>query len=192
MHLQASVERLRCVHPQPLDRAADEGHALRPRGPRPLPLPGRPTTSSTPELEREVGVISRIVNAFFRWEFNSCETIVKDATRPPDRLRERLARHRPRQPPLPLPLGDPLARRLVRVLLGERPLDAPEPAHARVLRGRRPRRPRLRGEAGALRRAGRHLLPGRRVRGVPRSRPPPPRRADASTTSRARSSTSSS
>jgi hypothetical protein len=29
------------------------------------------------ELEREVGLISRIVNAFFRWEFNSCETIVK-------------------------------------------------------------------------------------------------------------------
>jgi hypothetical protein len=32
-----------------------------------------------PELEREVGLISRIVNAFFRWEFNSCETIVKEA-----------------------------------------------------------------------------------------------------------------
>jgi hypothetical protein len=30
------------------------------------------------KLEDEVGVISRIVNAFFRWEFNSCETIVKD------------------------------------------------------------------------------------------------------------------
>ena len=30
------------------------------------------------ELEAEVGLISRIVNAFFRWEFNSCETIVKD------------------------------------------------------------------------------------------------------------------
>jgi len=30
------------------------------------------------ETEREVGVISRLVNAFFRWEFNSCETIVKD------------------------------------------------------------------------------------------------------------------
>jgi len=29
------------------------------------------------ELEGEVGLISRIVNAFFRWEFNSCETIVK-------------------------------------------------------------------------------------------------------------------
>jgi hypothetical protein len=33
----------------------------------------------TPELEREVGMISRVVNAFFRWEFNSCEVIVKDA-----------------------------------------------------------------------------------------------------------------
>ena len=31
-----------------------------------------------PELEREVASISRLVNAFFRWEFNSCEVIVKD------------------------------------------------------------------------------------------------------------------
>jgi hypothetical protein len=31
-----------------------------------------------PELEREVALISRLVNAFFRWEFNSCEVIVKD------------------------------------------------------------------------------------------------------------------
>ena len=31
-----------------------------------------------PELERETAIISRLVNAFFRWEFNSCETIVKD------------------------------------------------------------------------------------------------------------------
>jgi hypothetical protein len=30
-----------------------------------------------PALEREVATISRLVNAFFRWEFNSCETIVK-------------------------------------------------------------------------------------------------------------------
>jgi hypothetical protein len=30
------------------------------------------------ELEREVETISRLVNAFFRWELNSCETIVKD------------------------------------------------------------------------------------------------------------------
>jgi hypothetical protein len=31
----------------------------------------------TPELGQEVVTISRLVNAFFRWEFNSCETIVK-------------------------------------------------------------------------------------------------------------------
>jgi hypothetical protein len=31
-----------------------------------------------PELESEVATISRIVNAFFRWEFNSCEVIVKN------------------------------------------------------------------------------------------------------------------
>jgi hypothetical protein len=32
----------------------------------------------TPQLGDEVVTISRLVNAFFRWEFNSCETIVKD------------------------------------------------------------------------------------------------------------------
>ena len=31
----------------------------------------------TPEIGREVVTISRLVNAFFRWEFNSCETLVK-------------------------------------------------------------------------------------------------------------------
>jgi hypothetical protein len=32
----------------------------------------------TPALGEEIISISRLVNAFFRWEFNSCETIVKD------------------------------------------------------------------------------------------------------------------
>jgi hypothetical protein len=32
----------------------------------------------SPALGEEVISISRLVNAFFRWEFNSCETIVKD------------------------------------------------------------------------------------------------------------------
>jgi hypothetical protein len=31
-----------------------------------------------PQLEREVATISRLVYAFFRWELNSCEVIVKD------------------------------------------------------------------------------------------------------------------
>jgi hypothetical protein len=33
----------------------------------------------TPWLGEEIVSISRLVNAFFRWEFNSCETIVKDS-----------------------------------------------------------------------------------------------------------------
>jgi len=33
----------------------------------------------TPEVGEEVVTISRLVNAFFRWEFNSCETLVKGA-----------------------------------------------------------------------------------------------------------------
>jgi hypothetical protein len=37
----------------------------------------------TPELEREVATISRVVNAFFRWEFNSCEVIVKEGSAHP-------------------------------------------------------------------------------------------------------------
>jgi hypothetical protein len=32
----------------------------------------------TAPLGREVGIIGRLVNAFFLWELNSCETIVKD------------------------------------------------------------------------------------------------------------------
>ena len=32
----------------------------------------------SPELGAEIVTISQLVNAFFRWEFNSCETIVKD------------------------------------------------------------------------------------------------------------------
>ena len=33
----------------------------------------------TPEVGDEVVTISRLVNAFFRWEFNSCETLVRGA-----------------------------------------------------------------------------------------------------------------
>jgi hypothetical protein len=32
----------------------------------------------SPELGDEILSISKVINAFFRWEFNSCETIVKD------------------------------------------------------------------------------------------------------------------
>ena len=32
----------------------------------------------TPEVGEETVTIGRLVNAFFRWEFNSCETLIKD------------------------------------------------------------------------------------------------------------------
>jgi hypothetical protein len=37
----------------------------------------------SPDLGWEVVTISKLVNAFFRWEFNSCETIVKDGVASP-------------------------------------------------------------------------------------------------------------
>ncbi len=50
------------------------------------PLHGRYQISHdflTPELGDEIVTISRLVNAFFRWEFNSCETIVKNGVASP-------------------------------------------------------------------------------------------------------------
>ena len=129
----------------------------------------------SPELGNEVVTISRLVNAFFRWEFNSCETIVKDGRGVPDRLRERLARRRPDEPALLLPVGDPRARPLEHLLHRHRAADAGQPVPARLLRDRRPRGPGLRGQARGLPGARRPLLPGRRVPGVLRRAPAPPR-----------------
>ena len=46
----------------------------------------------TPEIGDEVLTISRLINAFFRWEFNSCETLIRGDRRLSDRLRQRVAR----------------------------------------------------------------------------------------------------
>ena len=46
----------------------------------------------TPETGDEILTISRLINAFFRWEFNSCETLVRGDRGAPDRLRQRVAR----------------------------------------------------------------------------------------------------
>ncbi|MGH2921475.1 MAG: hypothetical protein ACRDKU_05345, partial [Gaiellaceae bacterium] len=76
MHVQASVEdfdvftRSLSIGPQTLvaryDPSAD-GHYRY----------SVETDFLSPELHREIETISRLVNAFFRWEFNSCEVIVK-------------------------------------------------------------------------------------------------------------------
>jgi hypothetical protein len=77
MHLQAAVEdydvftRSLSIGPQTLvvdyepSREWYERYGLLP-------------PSLSPELETELVTISRLVNAFFRWELNSCEVIVKD------------------------------------------------------------------------------------------------------------------
>jgi hypothetical protein len=77
MHLQASVEdfdvftRSLSIGPQTRVMSYDPGaHGHYRYAVDPVSLPA--------DLEREVGLVSRLVNAFFRWEFNSCETIVKD------------------------------------------------------------------------------------------------------------------
>ena len=100
-----------------------------------------------PEVGDEVLTISRLINAFFRWEFNSCETLVRGDRRVPDRLRQRVARRRDHQPALLLPVGDERAAEVVRVLRRHRPRAAARPRHPPLLRDRRPRGPLLRGEA---------------------------------------------
>jgi hypothetical protein len=77
MHLQASVEgydvftRSLSIGPQTLVMRFDPGAHGHYRY-------IADTNFLEPELERELATISRVVNAFFRWEFNSCETLVKD------------------------------------------------------------------------------------------------------------------
>ena len=114
----------------------------------------------TPELGDEVVTISRLVNAFFRWEFNSCETIVKDgvaypidyANASPDVALTSLHYY--------FPWAITALVRWSRVLRGDAPRDARQPELARLLRLGRPRRLELRGEAREVPRARRRVLPG--------------------------------
>ena len=96
----------------------------------------------TPELGDEIVSISRLVNAFFRWEFNSCETIVKDgvaypidyANASPDVALTSLHYY--------FPWAIKALVRWSRVLRGHAARDAHQPELARLLRLGRPRRPR--------------------------------------------------
>ena len=132
----------------------------------------------SPETGWEVVTISRLVNAFFRWEFNSCETLVRGDRRVPDRLRERLARCRAHEPALLLPVGDRDARQVVPLLRRDRPPDGDRPRAAPLLRDRRPRGPELRGEAARVPAARRRVL--RACRRTRSSAPPRCRRCGSS------------
>ena len=106
----------------------------------------------------------------------------------PDRLRERVAGRRADEPPLLLPVGDPGARPLERLLRRHRPAMRIDQDLRALLRDRRPDDLSYEEKLARVPAARRRLLPGRRLRGVLRETPPAPRRALV-TTSRARSST---
>jgi len=77
MHLQASVEDFD-VFVRSLSIGAE---TMVMRYDPSVPLHARYTVEHDflpPDVGAEVVAISRLVNAFFRWEFNSCETLVKD------------------------------------------------------------------------------------------------------------------
>ena len=77
MHLQASVENFE-VFARSLSIGAE---TMVMRYDPSQPIHGRYQVEHgflEPEVGREVVTIGRLVNAFFLWEFNSCETLIKD------------------------------------------------------------------------------------------------------------------
>ena len=104
MHLQASVEdfdvfaRSLSIGPETMVMKFDPD----------LPMHDRYAVAHdflTPEIGDEVLTISRLVNAFFRWEFNSCECLVRgDQVHPIDYANASPGR-RADQPALLLPAG---------------------------------------------------------------------------------------
>ena len=99
-----------------------------------------------------------------------------------DRLRQRLPRLAGDVVALPLPVARRRQPALVDLLRGDEAADAGQPRLVAVLRDRRLRRA-LRRQAGGLRGDRPPALPGRRVRGVLRHPPLPPRRTSCGSSS---------
>ena len=121
MHLQAVGRRLRRLRAVAVDRARDDGHEVPARAADARPLRGRARLPDARSRPRRSSRSRRLVNAFFRWEFNSCEMLVRGGERLPDRLRQRLPGRRAHLAALLLPVGDEGAAALVGVLRGHRP-----------------------------------------------------------------------
>ena len=100
-----------------------------------------------PRTGSEVVTIGRLVNSFFRWEFNSCETLVKDgevypidyANACPDVALTSLHYY--------FPWAIRALVQVVRLRPGNRAAGPARPGHRPVLRGRRRPRHDLRGKA---------------------------------------------
>ena len=126
MHLQASVEGYDVFAAVAVHRRRDDGDAVRPGPADARPLLGRRTTSSRPTSAHEVVTIGRLVNAFFRWEFNSCETLVKGGDVYPIDYANACPDVAVTSPALLLPVGDEGAGEVVGVLR-RRPAGRPRP-----------------------------------------------------------------
>ena len=116
----------------------------------------------TPETGDEILTIWRLINAFFRWEFNSCETLVRGteahpidyANASPDVALTSLHYYFPWAISRAAEVDDLLHRHRPRLARGGH-------GHAPLLRDRRPRGPHLRAEARRVPQARRRVLPGR-------------------------------
>ena len=119
------------------------------------------------------------VNAFFRWEFNSCETLVRgDEVHPID-----YANACPDVAITSLHYYFPWAMKALlkwcAFCVGHRPAAAARPRHPPLLRDRRPRGPRYEEKLAAYRAAGRRVLRGRALPRLLRQPPAARRRARA-------------
>ncbi len=133
----------------------------------------------TPEVGEEVVTISRLVNAFFKWEFNSCENLVAGAdVHPidyanacPDVALTSLHYY------FPWAMAT-LVRWSVFTLVTGRKYNLHLESE-QVLHGRRPRRPLLPREARGLPAPGRRVLRDRPLPGLLRQQARAPRRGGA-------------
>ena len=134
----------------------------------------------TEETGEEIITISRLINAFFRWEFNSCETLVRGveahpidyANASPDVALTSLHYY------FPWAISALLKWTIFCSVTG-RDSRVVDMDTRRYFDGRRPRGPQLPREARRVPADGRRALPGRGVQGVLRDVAQARRRADA-------------
>jgi hypothetical protein len=167
MHLQAALEGF-----DVFVRALGIGPQIRPMRYDPSqPLHARYVIEQdflSPEKQLEIIRITKVINAFFRWEINSCEAILKDGLLQPIDYANACPDMHLFSLHVQLPLGHQGAGALGPVYcLAHRAQDAAGYEHRRLLRDRR-FRTQLRREVGRLRGVGRRLFRDRALRGVPR------------------------
>ena len=103
------------------------------------PLHERYTTETnfiSKEEEAHLRKITLTINAFFDWEFNSCEALRRDGRLVPDRLREPVPRLAGDVAALALPVDGEGLPPLVDLLRGDEAQDAQEPGLGAVHRDR--------------------------------------------------------